>query len=235
MSWKQAGALKTEQSFSVPKSVSHPTRVMQTTKEVVFKRVETEILETDVIESSLLMINNKDMMVTTDRLTIHTVDNSLEIPAIGPVKINNILQVDRDTVRIHGNLELAQELQFGVRTRKVRRIMLEPELHIEKLDYKQTNIFIFDCVDINSKANVTLTPYDTSEHIVSLNKIEYLYSIQFIVNANKDTLVDIDIHIPEQEVIIKLHSRFSSFSLLWVPEGRWLVESIGFKTTVLDK
>ena len=104
MSWKQAGALKTEQSFSVPKSVSHPTRVMQTTKEVVFKRVETEILETDVIESSLLMINNKDMMVTTDRLTIHTVDNSLEIPAIGPVKINNILQVDRDTVRIHGNL-----------------------------------------------------------------------------------------------------------------------------------
>ena len=175
------------------------------------------------------------MMVTTDRLNIHTVDNAIQVPSNGPIKINNTLLVDKDTVRIHGNLQLDQELQFGVRTRKVRRITIEPELRIEKLDYKRSNIFIFDCVDINSKSSITLTPYDMTEHIVSLNKIEYLYSIQFMVNASKDTLVDIDIHIPEQEVVIKLHSRFSSVSLLWVPEGRWLIESIGFKTTVLDK
>jgi hypothetical protein len=227
--------LKADNSFSVPKSSTKPTKVMPAVKQVEFKRLETEILETDIIESSLLMINNKDMMVTTDRLNIHTVDNSIQVPSNGPIKINNTLQVDKDTVRIHGNLELDQELQFGVRTRKVRRITLEPELRIEKLDYKQTNIFIFDCIDINSKSNITLAPYDMTEHVVSLNKIEYLYSIQFMVNAGKDTLVDIDIHIPEQEVVIKLHSRFSSVSLLWVPEGRWLVESIGFKTTVLDK
>lgn len=235
MSWKHAGAFKAEKSFTVPKPVTKPTKVVPTTKDIEFKRVETEILETDIIESSLLMVNNKDMMVTTDRLNIHTVDNAIQVPSNGPIKINNTLLVDKDTVRIHGNLQLDQELQFGVRTRKVRRITIEPELRIEKLDYKRSNIFIFDCVDINSKSSITLTPYDMTEHIVSLNKIEYLYSIQFMVNASKDTLVDIDIHIPEQEVVIKLHSRFSSVSLLWVPEGRWLIESIGFKTTVLDK
>ena len=43
MSWKHAGAFKAEKSFTVPKPVTKPTKVVPTTKDIEFKRVETEI------------------------------------------------------------------------------------------------------------------------------------------------------------------------------------------------
>jgi hypothetical protein len=58
--------------------------------------------------------------------------------------------------------------------------------------------------------------------------------IHFCINADKESLVDIDIVLEPQNLLVKLQSRYSSLSLLWVPEGKWLIHTLGYKTRLLD-
>jgi hypothetical protein len=249
MSWKFAGAFNTLNNIPEPSStkteVSKTVGITKPLREATFTRINTEVLQTDYIESSLLMVNNKDLMITTNRANIHTPSNSLQIPANGPLTINNTMSVDSDTVHIHGNLQLENNssFHFGHSKKMVKRITLNttssPTAHTISLshtDYGESNTFILDCGNLsqNAKNIIILDPYDITSS-TEINKIEYLYSLNILINADSDSLVDIDIRIPYQGYTIKLHSRYSSVSLLWVPEGKWLIESIGFKTTVIEE
>jgi hypothetical protein len=250
MSWKYAGAFNTLNNLPEPclktdTDIPKTEAITKPLREATFTRINTEVLQTDYIESSLLMINNNDLMVTTKRANIHTSSNSLQIPANGPITLNNALSVDSETVHIHGNLQLENNssFHFGHCKKKVTRISLDADKsRIQNLsveDYSQSNTIILDCENLseNAKSILILNPYDEGNGAepVTINKIEYLYSLNLIINADSDSLVDIDIRIPYQGYTIKLHSRYSSVSLLWIPEGKWLIDSIGFKTTIIEE
>jgi hypothetical protein len=133
-----------------------------------------------------------------------------------------------------GNLQVENEFRLGTCRTLVRRLDLEPRTLLDKTDYRTSNTFVIDCNEQKSKCEVILTPYQSFSAEWAPNKIDYLYTINFLINANPDALVDIDIRIPKQDLTIKLLSRYSSVSLLWVPEGRWLIQSLGFKTTIIN-
>ena len=56
--------------------------------------------------------------------------------------------------------------------------------------------------------------------------------MQIYVNCTKDAIVDIDVIFKEQGLTLKLHSRNSSLSLMWLPEGKWIIHSLGYKTSL---
>jgi len=235
MSWRKSGAFKVNNEITVGHKDRPERPYMRTIeKEMAFKRLEVDCLQTDFVESSLLMMNSKDLMIMSDRVNINTKQNSLQIPASGPIKVNKCLKVHEDTVQISGNLQIENELRLGQTRTKVCRLDLKPRTVLDKTDYQMANTFLIDCNELKSKCEIVLTPYQNYVAEWAPNKIDYLYTMNFVVNANPDALVDIDILLPSQEITIKLHSRFSFVSLLWVPEGRWLVQSLGFKTTLVN-
>ena len=235
MSWRKSGAFKVSNEITVGHR-DRPERPHMRTieKEMAFKRLEVDVLQTDFMESSLLIMNSKDLMMTSDRINIQTKQNSLQIPQNGPIKMNKALKVHEDTVQVTGNLQVENEFRLGTCRTLVRRLDLEPRTLLDKNDYQSSNTFVIDCNEQKSKCEVILTPYQSFSAEWAPNKIDYLYTINFMINANPDALVDIDIRIPKQDLTIKLLSRYSSVSLLWVPEGRWLIQSLGFKTTIIN-
>ena len=235
MSWRKSGAFKVSNEVTVGHKDKPEGPYMRTIeKEMAFKRLEVDVLQTDYVESSLLIMNSKDMMITSNRLNIQSKQNSIHIPATGPIRINKAVKIHEDTVQISGNLQVENEFRLGTCRTLVKRLDLQPRTLLDKTDYKGSNTFVIDCNEKKSKCEIVLTPYNAFTAEWSPNKIDYLYTINFLVNASPDALVDIDISIPKQDLCIKLLSRYSSISLLWVPEGRWLVQSLGFKTTIIN-
>ena len=202
--------------------------------EMIFKRVETEVLQADMIESSLLIINNKDMMVTSNRFNLHTNDNHISVPPAGAIKINNACKIDSSNVHITGNLLLDKSFNTSVMLRKVKKISMDDEnsFFLDPINFTQANHFVLDCSKNDSKGMLILPPYQEYSTEWSPSNLEYLYIINLYVNASVNALVDIDIILKEQDTIVKLHSRNSSLSLMWLPEGRWIIHSLGYKTSI---
>ena len=240
MSWKKQSAFKVNTTTSTSQdhlSRPHNTngiRPFPNDKEKSFKRVETEILTTDIIESSLLMMNSKDMMVTTDRVNIHTKTHSVHIPSNGPITINNAVSVDRNTVHIPGNLHIEKTLSTATQFSRVHKLILEPITVLCSNDYAKCNHFMIDCPERNATGKIHLNAFRNYSADWSPTEHENLYMIHFCVNATNETLVNIDIVIEPQKLCIKLQSRYSSLSLLWIPEGKWLIHTLGYKTRLLD-
>lgn len=235
MSWKKSGAFNVSNEITIGhRDVPERPYMRTIEKEMAFKRLEVDVLQTDFIESSLLIMNNRDMMVSSDRINIQTKQNSLKIPSIGPVQINKVLKIHDDTVQVKGNLQVENEFRLGTCKTLVKRLHLHPRTLLDKGDYKSSNTFVINCSEQKSKGEIVMTPYQSYTAEWAPNKIDYLYTVNFLVNAEADALVDIDISIPKQGLVIKLVSRYSSVSLLWVPEGRWLIQSLGFKTTLIN-
>ena len=235
MSWRKQEAFKVNTSTSSDKPFNNSIhRPYHAEREKVFKYVETDTLKTDAIEASMLLMNSKHMMITTDRMNINTTDNSLNIPTKGPIKINNILEVDKSNITIKSDLKIEKTLNFGVNKHLVQRLILEPRIVMDIDDYTVCNHFIIDCNEEHAKGEIYMMPY----HSYTGNKpkpgTDYLYIIHFCISANKGTLVDVDFVLDDQNITIKMISRASSFSLLWSPEGRWLIHSLGYKTKLID-
>jgi len=235
MSWKKSGAFKVNHEITIGNTNKPERPYMRTIeKEMAFKRLEVDVLQTDFVESKLLMINSKDLMITSDRVNLNTKQNSIQIPSNGPIKINNTLKVHEDTVQVNGNLQIENEFRLGSYRTLVQRLDLNPRTLLDKNDYKKSNTFVINCTSPKSKGEIILTPYQSYQATWAPNKIEYLYTINLVVNAKPEALVDIDIVLPKQDITVKLLSKYSSVSLLWVPEGRWLIQSLGFKTTIIN-
>ena len=236
-SWQRSGAFKVNTEVTIGREHQPSTKPHLHTvdKEMAFKRLEVDVLQTDFIESSLLIMNSKDLMVTTDRLNLHTKTNKLHVPASGPIVLNDTLAVHDHSVHVNGSLQVDNDFKIGTLKTKVRRLDLTPRQILSRGDYKHTNTFVINCADTKSKGEIVLLPYETYTSVWSPNKIDYLYSITFTVNAHTDALVDVDLSLSGQDLNIKLHSRYSSVTLLWVPEGKWLIQSLGYKTTLIEE
>lgn len=233
MSWKQQSAFQVNTTVSSTPKVRAERPYIQD-KEISFYKVETEILKADMIESSLLMMNNKDMMITSDRVNIHTNVNSLNIPSNAPININENLVVDKNDAEIHGNLKVNKKFKSAMNMYLVNRLLLDKEISMDINYYKQCNHYMIDCPTLNAKGKIIMKEFHSYNSDWSPTEYEHLYIIHFCVNAHKDSLVDIDIILDTQELHVKMQSRYSSLSLLWVPEGKWLIHSLGYKTIVLD-
>ena len=233
MSWRKQESFKVNTSTSSHKNTIRDRPYLQDNQKS-FQQLETEILKADIIESSLLMMNSKDMMITTERVNIHTVNNSLQIPSNGPVNINENVIVEKDDVHIRGSLHVNKKLKNSINMYLVNRILLQPRIVLDANMYNTCNHFMIDCPVLKAKGEIYMMPFQNYSAEWSPQDYEHLYVINFCVNAHKDSLVDIDIVLDNQNTIIKMQSRYSSLSLLWVPEGKWLIQSLGYKTIIID-
>lgn len=237
MSWKKQDAFSVNNSItSKHDSNHHDSKKNTNDKELSIKRLETEVLQTDVIESSLLIVNNKDTMLTSNRINIHTPDNSIVIPGAGAIKINDACKIDTNNVHITGNLLLDKAFNTRVILQTVKRISLDDEnnFFLETNNFDESNHFILDCTRENAKGMLIVPPYRECSYNWSSKNLEYLYIMNLYINAKKESLVDVDIILKEQDISIKMHSRNSSLSLMWLPEGRWVIQSIGYKTSIIN-
>ena len=235
MSWKRQDAFAVNTSFERPQPNTKEGPYKHLIgDEMSFKRLETEVLQADMIESSLLIMNNKDMMITSDRINIHTQDNNIAIPPAGAIKINEACKIDNNNVHVTGNLLLDKSFNTSVILQKVKKVNMDDDnnFFIDPINFTESNHFILDCTKTDSKAMLILPPYKEYNCEWSPNNFEYLYIINLYVNASVNALVDIDVVLKEQDTIVKLHSRNSSLSLMWLPEGRWIIHSLGYKTSI---
>ena len=233
MSWRKQEPFRVNTSTSSGKKILQD-RVYIKDNQKSFQQIETEVLKADVIESSLLMMNSKDMMITTDRINIHTVNNSLQVPSNGPININENLIVEKNDVKIRGNLHVDKKLKNSMNMYLVNRVLLEPRTIFDINTYNSCNHFMIDCPVLKAKGEIYLMPFQSYTADWSPKDYEHLYIINFCINAHNDSLVDVDIVLDGQDTIIKMQSRYSSLSLLWVPEGKWLIQSLGYKTIIID-
>jgi hypothetical protein len=202
---------------------------------MVCKNIETEILHTDMIESSVLMVHNKDMIITSDRINIHTMENSICIPAKGAIKLNNICKIDKDTVHITGDFQVDKEFKTSVNLPLVKRIPLDEDIFLfDESNFQESNHFILDCSATSATGFLIIPPYQEYTQPWPSNNKAHLYIMNISLNTQHDSLVDIDIIIKDADITIKMHSRNSSLSLLWIPEGHWIIHSIGYKTTIIN-
>ena len=235
MSWKRQDPFNMNDNVDLEKK-NRPERPYMKTieKEVAFRRLEAEIIQTDIIESKFLMMNGKDVIMTTDRLNINTPSNRIQVPNYGPVKINKVLKINENQIQVDGPIHVNNEVRFNTQKTLVKKLTLNPRTIINYEDYSTSNHFIIYSDERRAKGELVLNPYQHYTAEWSPNKIDYLYNINICLSMPSDSLVDIDIFIPHQELTIKLQSRYSSLSLLWSPEGKWLVNTLGFKTFVVD-
>lgn len=237
MSWKRQDAFQVNTTFrSGTSQQEKQDRPYKNTidKEMSFKRLETEVLQADMIESSLLIMNNKDMMLTSNRINIHTQDNSISIPPAGAIKINEACKIDNNTVHVTGNLLLDKSFNTSVMMQSVKRLAVNDEnnFFLDPSNFKQSNHFILDCEKEDASSILIIPPYKEYTAQWSPTDLEYLYIMHLYVNAAKNSLVNIDIVLKEQETTVNMHSRNSSLSLMWLPEGRWIIHSLGYKTNI---
>ena len=59
-------------------------------KLVGLEKIETGILETEVIDGGALIINNKNMMITSNELRIEIPNNKMIIPTKGPIRVSSL-------------------------------------------------------------------------------------------------------------------------------------------------
>lgn len=235
MSWKRTGALQTNLIVAPERERHAQGPKIFKDKEVSYERVDSEIIATDMIESTVLMINNKNMIVTSDRVNIHTPENNLIIPNSGCIKINNACHIYQDDLLIPGNISVKGNFLSKTNTPLVMRIPIEkPSITFSNKNFNVTNHFVLDCPDKVAKTTITVMPYRAYSSYWSDNNLEYLYQCHFYINtSDSECLVDIDVRLHNQDEIVKLHSRQSSLSLMWLPEGKWIINSLGFKTKLI--
>lgn len=237
MSWKRQDAFQVNTSFNTNTNATNkPDRPYKNSidKEMSFKRLETEVLQADMIESSLLLMNNKDMMITSDRINIHTPENTVSIPPAGAIKVNKACKIDENNVHVTGNLLLDKSFNASVMLQRVKRLPMNEEQNffLDPSNFKESNHFILDCTNTKSIGMLMIPPYREYSSMWTPTSLEYLYIMHIYVNSTKESIVDIDIVLKEQETSVKLHSRNSSLSLMWLPEGRWIIHSLGYKTSI---
>ena len=80
-------------------------------KNGVFKTIETEVLKTNAISNNYLIINSKDIIITSDRLHINSKNNSFQMSPTGPININNTMLIDKSSTTIDGELEVTQKMK----------------------------------------------------------------------------------------------------------------------------
>jgi hypothetical protein len=233
MSWKHQSAFQVNTNTTTTPKIKVGRPYVED-KEKSFYKVETEILKADMIESSLLMMNNKNMMITSDRVNIHTNSNSLIIPSTAPISVNENLVIDKEAVHIRGNLNVDKKLKSAMNMYLVHRLLLNRRIEMDVKYYNQCNHYMIDCPTVNAKGEILMKQFHSYTADWSPTEYEHLYIIHFSINAHKDSLVDIDVILDGQELRVKLQSRYSSLSLLWVPEGKWLVHALGYKSIILD-
>ena len=244
MSWKHQSAfvsneptiIKHEVKSNPDKSVkSNQNKSVNITKEQGnFKTVETEILKTDVIDSKLLLMNGKDIIITSDRIHINSKNNSLHLSPNGNVNINNNLLIDNKITTINNNLVVKKKMKTSMNMHLIKRIIKAPRIVIDKDDYNICNHYVIDVDPKISKKEIVMLPFNTYTDDCLPMVYTHAYIIHFSVNAEKKDKVNIMIMIDEQDLTIKLESCYSSLSLMWLPNGKWVIHSLGYKTTPID-
>lgn len=175
-------------------------------KLVGLEKIETGILETEVIDGGALIINNKNMMITSNELRIEIPNNKMIIPTKGPIRVSSLSyeysKINMDNVCV---------------------------VEIDMNKYGNTQHFIFEGrekIDPNLIVRI-----GSCENV---DEYTHLMKIHFYSDINPDIFVPFQVDILNQNLSIKLNSVHSSFSLIWLPSKRWNIGELGFKTTVLD-
>lgn len=168
------------------------------------EKIETDILETEIIDSGALIINNKNMMISSKEIRLETPENSLVIPERGPIQMSSL-------------------------SMKISRIELDSNglaLDWSKNTYSNSH-FIFESREkIESNTSIEILPLPlTEKNSTGVQK-------HFYLDIEPDNFQSFIVKIPTQSMAIKMESPFSFFSLLW--SNKWIICGLGYKTIPLS-
>ena len=258
MSWRQQSAFVVKEE-TIVKNTRKASKSNATNSK--FKKLETEILKTGIIDNPYLMINGKEVIITANRLNVSSKNNTFQVPADGPVNINNSLFVGDKTVKMDGVVSVSEKIKSAMNMQKIIYIPIEPRSVLDENDYIKGNHFVVDIEREETRKEIHLMPFSRTEFYegdhgyiinlcvnikmndidVSSSEDERNDSESESENENEHTYndytydcVDIVVSTEGQDLAIKMESCYSSLSLLWVPQGKWLIHSLGYKTTPID-
>ena len=168
------------------------------------EKIETDILETEIIDSGALIINNKNMMIYSKEIRLETPENSLVIPERGPIQMSSL-------------------------SMKIYRIELDSNGVV--LDWSNNthlnSQFIFESREkIESDTSIEILPLQLTE------KNSEGVQKHFYLDIEPDNFQSFIVKIPSQSLAIKMESPFSFFSLLW--SNKWIISGLGYKTIPLS-
>jgi hypothetical protein len=236
MSWKYQSAFVSNEPTIIKQQVkSKSDKSGKITKQYAnFKTLETETLKTDVIDNNYLLMNGKDIIITSDRLHINSKKNSLCMPPNGPVNINNNMLIDDTTTTINNDLIVKNKMKTSMNMHLVKRIIKAPKIVLDKNDYDICNHYVIDVEPKITKKEIVMLPFNNYTTDCLPINYTHVYIIHLCVNGEKEDDVDIDIIIDSQDLVIKMESCYSSLSLMWLPQGKWLIHTLGYKTIPID-
>ena len=150
------------------------------------EKIETDILETEIIDSGALIINNKNMMISSKEIRLETSENSLVIPERGPIQLSSLsMKISR--IELHSN---------GL------------ALDWSKNTYLNSH-FIFESREkMGSNTSIEILPLPFTENSAGVQK-------HFYLDIEPDNFQSFIVKIPSQSTAIKMESPFSFFSLMW--------------------
>lgn len=196
MSWRKSDP------FILP-----PEEKKREKKIVGLEKIETDILETEIIDGGALIVNNKNMMITSNEMRIDTPNNKMVIPNNGPIQVSSLCYE-------YSKIDLGNN----------------DVVDIDVAMYKNIQHFILIGREkITSDLRVNIYPYNDND-----SDETHLKKIYFYMDIDCDKFTPIEINIINQPLSIKLNSVHSFFSLLWLPSKRWNIGELGFKTTVIN-
>ena len=168
------------------------------------EKIETDILETEIIDSGALIINNKNMMISSKEIRLETPENSLVIPERGPIQMSSL-------------------------SMKISRIELDSNglvLGWDNNTYSNSH-FIFESREkIGSNTSIEILPLPlTEKNSAGVQK-------HFYLDIEPDNFQSFIVKIPSQSMAIKMESPFSFFSLMWC--NKWIICGLGYKTIPLS-
>ena len=249
MSWRQQSAFVVKEE-TIVKNTRKASKSNATNSK--FKKLETEILKTGIIDNPYLMINGKEIIITANRLNASSKNNSFQVPADGPVNINNSLFVGDKTVKMDGVVSVSEKIKSAMNMQKIIYIPKEPRSVLDENDYIKGNHFVVDIERKGNRKEIHLMPFSRTEfyeghhgYIINLcvnvktndidvSSSENESSDSESENENTYDCVDIVVSTEGQDLAIKMESCYSSLSLLWLPQGKWLIQSLGYKTTPIE-
>ena len=171
MSWRKSDPIK------IPREIEK--------KLLGLEKIETDILETEIIDSGALIINNKNMIISSKEIRLETPENSLVIPERGPIQMSSL-------------------------SMKISRIELDSNglvLDWHNNTYSKSH-FIFESREkIGSDISIEILPF-TEKNSVGVKK-------HFYLDIEANNFQPFIVKIPSQSMAIKMESPFSFFSLLW--------------------
>lgn len=255
MSWRQQSAFVVKEETIVKKTRKDSKSNTTNSK---FKKLETEILKTGIIDNPYLMINGKEVIITANRLIANSKNNSFQVPADGPININNALFVGDKTIKMDGVVYVSEKIKSAMNMQKIIYIPKEPRSVLDENDYIKGNHFVVDIEREENRKEIHLMPFSRTEFYEG----DHGYIINLCVNIKMNDIdvssssedessdsesknynsyngytydcVDIVVSTEGQDLAIKMESCYSSLSLLWLPQGKWLIHSLGYKTTLID-